>query len=153
MKKMETMELNVKNVISINAIEDMLVTALEGGSNYWYSINRDDLTKMRNWFNAEIQEGRLVRDEYIHYMWMDAMFQGCPLQLPIYDAEETDGDNFEELEPLGYLSMQTIKEGLALVSEHDRNRYASFFPEYNDGDAEDSDVIFQYIVMGEVVFG
>jgi len=150
---METMELNVKNVISINAIEDMLVTALEGGSNYWYSINRDDLTKMRNWFNAEIQEGRLVRDEYIHYMWMDAMFQGCPLQLPIYDAEETDGDNFEELEPLGYLSMQTIKEGLALVSEHDRNRYASFFPEYNDGDAEDSDVIFQYIVMGEVVFG
>lgn len=153
MKTKETMELNVKNVISINAIEDMLVTALEGGSNYWYSINRDDLTKMRNWFNAEIKEGRLVRDESIHYMWMDAMFQGCPLKLPIYDAEESDGDNFEELDPLGYLSMETIKEGLALVSEHDRNRYASFFPEYNDGDAEDSDVIFQYIVMKEVVFG
>lgn len=153
METMETMELNVKNFISINAIENILVTALEGGSNYWYAMNRVDLKAMSDWLEKQIKDGNLERDESIHYKWMDAMFQGCPLQLPIYDAEETDGDNFEELEPLGYLSMQTIKEGLALVSEHDRNRYASFFPEYNDGDAEDSDVIFQYIVMKEVVFG
>lgn len=147
------MEMNVKMEITNNAIEDMLVTALEGGSSYWCSINRDDLTKMRNWFDAEIKEGRLVRDESIHYMWMDAIFQGCPLQLPIYDAEETDGDNFEELEPLGYLSMERIHEGLMLVQKYDQNRFDTYFPEYNNGDAEDSDVIFQYIVMGEVVFG
>lgn len=150
---MDTIE--VKTKINIEAIESMLVTALEGGSNYWYELNSADLKQMRKWLNDKIEKGELQRNKSIHYDWMDAIFQGYPKPLAIYETEEVydnEGD-FSEFEPLGYLSMDNIRKGLELASKDYPEHYNEFFPEYDNGDSTNADVIFQLIVMGDIVFG
>ena len=151
------MTIETKITITNDAIESMLVTALEGGSNYWYEFNAKDLKDARNWLLKEIEEGRLKRNESVHYAWMDSMFQGYPKAIPVYDSEEVydlenDGE-FQDVEPIGYLSMETIKKGLEKASIEYRNRFRQFFPEYEDGDAEDADVLFQLICLDDIVYG
>ena len=157
MEKMEKMIIETKVTITHGEIESMLITALEGGSNYWYEFNAKDLKDARNWLLKEIEEGRLKRNESVHYTWMDAMFQGYSKPIPVYESEEVydlenDGE-FEEVEPIGYLSMETIKKGLEKASIEYPNRFRQFFPEYDNGDAEDADVLFQLIFLNDVVYG
>jgi len=79
---------------------------------------------------------------------MDAMFKGCPHKIAVYDVEED-----EKEEPLGYLSMDNIGKGLQLAMRDYPKVYAQHFPEYNDGDVISADVLFQLMVMGDVVYG
>ena len=115
---METMTIETKMTITNDAIESMLVTAIEGGSNYWFCFDSQELKNARVWLEGKIEKGLLTRNESIHYMWMDAMFQGYPIPFSIYDVEETYGADEEigEFEPIGYLSMETIKKGLEKAS-------------------------------------
>lgn len=154
---MEKMIIETKVAITLGEIESMLITALEGGSNYWYEFNSNDLKDARNWLLKEIEEGRLKRNEYINYTWMDAMFQGYSKPIPVYESEEVydlenDGE-FEEVEPIGYLSMETIKKGLEKASIEYPRQFNQFFPEYTNGDADDADVLFQLICLNDVVYG
>ena len=152
---METMTIETKITITNDAIESMLVTAIEGGSNYWYEFNAKDLKDARNWLLKEIEEGRLKRNESVHYTWMDAMFQGYPNPISVYDVEEVYGeeDDIDDIEPIGYLSMENIKKGLQKASKEYPNQFNQFFPEYVNGDACDADVIFQLICLDNVVYG
>lgn len=151
---MEKMTIQPKLTISNDAIEGMLVTALEGGSNYWYEFDATDLRDARNWLAKEIEEGRLTRNESVHYMWMDAMFQGYPKPIPVYDTEEVYMvDNIEEYEPIGFLSMATIRKGLEKAIVEYQTQYNQFFPEYTNGDSLDADVLFQLICLDDVVYG
>jgi hypothetical protein len=90
-------------------------------------------------------------------MWMDAMFQGYPNPISIYDIEEAyileDEDDFKELEPIGYLSLENIKKGLEKASIEYQPQFIEYFPEYKSGDSEDADVLFQLICLGEIVYG
>ena len=157
METMEKMIIETKVAITHEEIESMLITALEGGSNYWYEFNAQDLADARNWLLKEIEEGRLKRNEYINYTWMDAMFQGYPKAIPVYDSEEAyevgSNEDYEELEPIGYLSMETIKKGLEKASVEYPRQFNQYFPEYVNGDAEDADVLFQLICLNDVVYG
>ena len=154
---METMTIETKITITNDAIESMLVTALEGGSNYWYEFNAKDLNDAKNWLLKEIEEGRLKRNESIHYTWMDAMFQGYPKAIPVYDTEEIygieDEDELEDFEAIGHLSMENIKKGLEKASIEYPNRFRQFFPEYESGDVVDADVLFQLICLDDIVYG
>jgi hypothetical protein len=154
---METMTIETKITITNDAIESMLVTALEGGSNYWYEFNSKDLNDAKNWLLKEIEEGRLKRNESVHYTWMDAMFQGYPKAIPVYDSEEIygveDEDEFEDVEAIGHLSMETIKKGLEKASVEYPSRFRQYFPEYESGDSEDADVLFQLICLDDIVYG
>lgn len=153
-KKTETMTIETK--IQNDAIESMLVTAIEGGSNYWYQFSTQDLKDAKAWFKNEIDEKRLTRNESIHYVWMDAMFQGYPKPIPVYDTDEgydLDEEEFEEIEPIGFLSMENIKKGLQLASYEYPKQFGEFFPEYQSGDADDADVLFQLVCLGDVVYG
>jgi len=154
---METMTIETKITITIDAIESMLVTAIEGGIDYWCYISITDKKKAWTWLKKEIEEKRLTRDESIHYMWMDAMFQGYPHAIRIYDVEEAfeteTYEDFEDIEPIGELSMTNIKKGLEKASKEYPNQFSQYFPEYSNGDAEDADVLFQLICLDEVVYG
>ena len=152
---METMTIETKIEITNDAIESMLVTALEGGSNYWFRLDSQELKNAKGWLESQIEKGLLKRNESVHYMWMDAMFQGYPIPFSVYDVEETYGadEEISEFEPIGYLSMETIKKGLEKASVEYPNRFRQFFPEYVDGDAEDADVLFQMICLNDVVYG
>jgi hypothetical protein len=154
---METMTIEVKIQITNDAIESMLVTALEGGSNYWYDLKSKTLNDAKNWLLKEIEEGRLKRNESVHYTWMDAMFQGYPKAIPVYDSEEIygieDEDELEDVEPIGHLSMENIKKGLEKASKEYPHQFSQYFPEYTNGDADDADVLFQLICLDDVVYG
>jgi hypothetical protein len=151
---METMTIETKITITNEAIESMLVTAIEGGSNYWYEFNTSDLNDAIIWLKKEIDAKRLVRNESIHYYWMDAMLQGYPNPIPVYDTEEVYGSiDYEEFEPVGFLSMENIKKGLEKASVEYTDRFRQFFPEYVSGDADDADVLFQLVCLDDVVYG
>ena len=151
------MIIETKVAITHGEIECMLITALEGGSNYWYEFNAKDLGDARNWLLTEIKEGRLQRNEEFNYYWMDAMFQGYPKAIPVYDSEEAyevgSLEEYQEIEPIGYLSMETIKKGLEKASVEYPKQFNQFFPEYTNGDADDADVLFQLICLNDVVYG
>ncbi len=157
MEKMEKMIIETKVEITEGEIEAMLITAIEGGSNYWYKFRGKHLIEAKNWLLKEIEEGRLQRHEEFNYAWMDAMFQGYPTPIPVYDVEEAYGvefaEDWEQLEPIGYLSMETIKKGLQKASIEYPKQFQQYFPEYVNGDAEDADVLFQLICLNDVVYG
>ena len=146
-------ELKIEMNIPIESIEEILITAMEGGSNYWYIMDGEQ--HCRSWLSEEIKSGRLERNDKIHYKWMDAMFQGCPHKISIYDVEEAneEGEELSELEPLGYLTMDSIAEGLKLAQQDYSEEFSQHIPSYNDGDGDSADVLFQLMVMGEVAYG
>lgn len=146
-------ELKIEMNIPIESIEEILITAMEGGSNYWYIMDGEQ--HCRSWLSEEIKSGRLERNDKIHYKWMDAMFQGCPHKISIYDVEEAneEGEELSELEPLGYLTMDSIAEGLELAQQDYSEEFSQHIPSYNDGDGDSADVLFQLMVMGDVAYG
>lgn len=146
---MKNVELKMDVSIPLEAIEEVLVTALEGGINYWGCLDGEDLNVLYDWLDKKIKAGELKRDDSVHYGWMDAMFQGCPHKVAVYDIEEDDEDE----EPLGYLSMENIGKGLQLAMRDYQSVYAQHFPEYDSGDVISADVLFQLMVMGDVVYG
>ena len=146
---MKNVEFKMDVSIPLEAIEEVLVTALEGGINYWGCLDGEDISVFHKWFEEKIEAGELKRDENIHYRWMDTMFQGCPYKIAVYDVEEDDEDE----EPLGYLSMENIGKGLQLAMRDYPSVYAQHFPEYDSGDVISADVLFQLMVMGDVVYG
>jgi len=145
---MKNVELKMDVSIPLEAIEEVLVTALEGGIGYWGYLDGEDVDVIIKWFNEKLKSHELNRDSSIHYKWMDAMFKGCPHKIAVYDVEEDENE-----EPLGYLSMENIGKGLQLAMRNYPKIYAQHFPEYNDGDVVSADVLFQLMVMGDVVYG
>ena len=120
--------------ITDEMLENVFVTAIEGGSNYWYAIpdSACDIIKSIE-PNAPISVG-LFRTVMKHRIGID-----------IHDVEEDD--------LLGTLSYNKIKE--RLHSAHDdedvmRHLMAIVSDDY---DADSADVVFQYLVMGEIVYG
>jgi len=152
---METMTIETKMTITNDAIESMLVTAIEGGIDYWGTFDDKELKDAKVWLQKQIEKGLLTRNESVHYMWMDAMFQGYPFPIRVYDVEEVYGeeDVIADIEPIGYLSMENIKKGLEKASIEYPNRFRQFFPEYESGDVVDADVLFKLVCLDDVVYG
>lgn len=123
-----------KATISIpeNVIDDVITTALEGGSNYWYFIDQEKVTTPDNF----------KRNEKIHYEILDKVYQGGTLQ--IFDAENTN-------EKLGELSVESIQKGLNLLADKSTKVLYNIVDECYD--AGDADVFFQLAVLGEITFG
>lgn len=113
--------------------EDLLVTALEGGSNYWYLFRDKDaedvLSKTEKGSPFSIRVWQYIKEGNV---------------LEVYDLED-------EEELLGVFSLQSIEEGEKIMFEN-------FFSHYSDAkeeswDAETADVWFQVCLMKDVVFG
>ena len=65
--------------------------------------------------------------------------------MPVYDVED-------EEEKLGVVSSMSLQEGLEKMSLEYPEHFSRCFEEVV-WDAEDADVFFQFITMGEVVYG
>lgn len=112
--------------------EDLLVTALEGGSNYWYYISDEDMDNLL----SKTEKGNPFSIRVWQYIK-----EGN--ELAIYDVES------EEL--LGVISLQSMEEG-------EKNMFENYFEHYSDikegnWDADNADIWFQLCVMKDVVFG
>jgi len=110
--------------------EDLLVGALEGGSNYWYYL--PDLSAIKG-----IKKGEPTAIRIFESVKKGAI-------IPVHDCENED-------EKLGELSMESIKKGEALMKEKSPEHWKNAISD--NSDAETADVWFQYVVLGELTFG
>ncbi len=115
------------NLLTNEQRKNLLIGALEGGSNYWYFLP----------FN----EGHNLRSYSINSIWA-AILEGKTFN--IHDFED-------EGEKLGELNLQNIIDGEWLMYKNSPRNFADILSE-ND-DACTADVWFQYAVLKEITFG
>lgn len=127
----------IKKEIPRSVIEAVFVTALEGGSNYWYFLPDDAVGIIRKAVPKD-------QDKYLSTAFAKAVLDHGA-KVPINDAED-------EEELLGYISASTMQERLQKLAEDDDYNWALDRELKEDGDAESSDVVFQYLAFGEVLF-
>ena len=126
------MVVDIKFDIGRDILESIFVKALEGGSNYWYYLNNENYMKVSKTPTQSPAEA------------VFAAVYDKGIDIEIHDAEN-------EEESLGIISRDTIAERLQrmIATGYSHHLLAEISEE---GDAESSDVCFQFIVMGEYVF-
>jgi len=131
------------NNISKQGREDLLVTALEGGSNYWYFLN--DLKKVNDVTLSE--DG--VKRECLSIRISNAVQE--------HNVEVEVHDNENNADLLGIISVAAMDKAEQLMYDaggHVRELVLSLCTDEEFiADAEDADIWLQYVVMGELRFG
>lgn len=117
--------------VSDERIQDLLTSALEGGSNYWYIIKK-----------YNYPPGQTRQSLGIQFPHTELPFKGGSLLIG-----DIEGD--KEYDKI--LDRSAIQKGLQLMAEKYPKHYADFLSK-ND-DAATGDVFLQLALFGEVVFG
>jgi hypothetical protein len=131
------MEITIKKTISKEILGNIFVTALAGGSNYWYYLADDTIRKIRKSVPKS-------ENPYLSVAILDAILEHN-VEIDIHDAED-------EEEVLGTITKATMQERLQKLANSE-DAWALNNELESNGDATSSDVVFQYIVLGEVTFG
>ena len=134
---MKTSLATINVAVSRETMENIFVTALEGGCNYWYYLSKDAVTRVRKAVPKSEEECLSVaifRAVYDH-----------DVEVPINDIENPS-------EVLGVLKKSELQTRLNKMIE-DGHIDAIVSEIREEGDAETSDIIFQYLVMNEITFG
>jgi hypothetical protein len=131
------MKVSINIELTREVLEDIFVTALEGGSNYWYLIQEEAIKKVR----AVVPDRSIPFSQALFYAVYDHN-----IDVDIHDIEEE-----EDEDAVGTISMTTMNERIQKCATDD-NSWAILNEINENGDATSSDVIFQYIVLGEVVY-
>jgi len=118
--------------ISKENLYDLINTALEGGSNYWYHIEHLPSSLI---YDIEAT-GKPFADAVTDYV-----FDGNSINF--YDAED---DDF-----LGSLTMDNILDAISILKKDYPNYYDDIIDD--NWDAETADVFLQLAVLGEITFG
>ena len=133
------MKFNIEREVSRDVLENIFITALEGGSNYWYYINPENCKKIRDAVSRE--------DEKDFSIAFAKAILDKGISVEIHDIEDIEND-----EPIGVINEDTIMHGLqTMIDEGDG--WALFDEIAEQGDATSSDMCFQYMALGEVVYG
>ena len=112
--------------------EDLTITALEGGSNYWYFL--PDLEMVLK--HKDIKEPLSIK------IFRAAFDRGE--SVPVYDKEDNDG-------LLGMFNRANIDRAWQLMEEKHPRHFGDLMKE--NWDSTTADVWFQLAVMGELVYG
>lgn len=136
--KSSKMEIKIIQGVSREVLEDIFVTAIEGGSNYWYFLSDSAIAKIRRAVSKE-------EDPYLSTAILKAILDH-DVKVAINDAED-------EEEVIGVISRDTMQSRLQLLADSKENKWALERHLREQGDAGSADVVFQYLTMGEVVYG
>lgn len=130
------MKIKIQIEIDESVLEDVFVTAIEGGSNYWYFLSEDAVRLIRKAVPRDVESCLSV-----------AMFKAVMrgVNVPINDVE-----NEEDI--IGWISLETMAERLTDLATSG-NKWALEAHMNEEGDSESADIVFQYLAMGEAVFG
>ncbi len=112
---------------------DLIITALEGGSNYWYLIKENGsnlVTKYKSKHTPCFSEA-----------FYKAIDKGETI--PVHDIENGD--------ELGEINKKSIKLASQILLKEYKHVFANIISE--NYDANDADIWFQLAVMGEVIYG
>ena len=132
--------MKITRTINREALDSVFVTALEGGSNYWYTLSEKATTLVRNAVPKS-------NNPYFASAMLEAIMDHN-VEVPINDVEEED----DEDSVLGVISLKTMNDRLQKLAESD-DAWALDEVLDEEYDSTSADVVFQYIVMGEIVFG
>jgi hypothetical protein len=116
--------------------ENLIIGALEGGSNYWYHLTKNAVAIVNKLCPAD------KKDEPLSIRFWAAIKAGAVI--PINDRENSK-------EELGEISLTSIEKGEQLLADKSPHHLADILSE--DGDAITDDVWFQYCTLGEIVYG
>lgn len=122
--------------IDDSVLEDIFVTAIEGGSNYWYFLSDEAVRLIRKAVPRE-------EEPCLSVATFKAVMKGTII--PINDVENED-------EVIGLISLKAMADRLSKLATSDNREHLLAHIEGN-GDADSADVVFQYLAMGEVVYG
>jgi hypothetical protein len=128
------MQLQVKLNLEYETFENIICTALEGGSNYWYMLG-----DIKGCPLPDEMPDKAPSERIAYGLWHNK-----DAEVEIYDLE-----NEEEL--LGTLTYDSVRERMQLATENHLSELESMIS--GDFDAWTADTLFQVLVMGEVVFG
>ena len=117
-------------------VENVIVTALEGGSNYWYLLKEDSVSLIKN--ATPNMEGEPLAIRMAKAVWE------IGIAIPVYDIEV---DMICVDDKLGEITRESMQKAINAYQENRRHWDMDLI------DASEADWIFQYAVMGEVVFG
>ena len=131
------MKINVTIDIPREVLEGVFITAIEGGSNYWYHIGNEAIDIIRE--AVTDKDGKSFSE-----MLFETVYDHCKT-VPIGDIKDMGG------EPIGVINYNTIKDGLQKMIDTG-DGWALLNEISEQGDAESSDVCFQYMVLGEVIY-
>lgn len=127
------MKITVSSNLDNQVIEDLIITALEGGSNYWYWIEE---------FPSNFPAGNEpLAVRFFDFIWN---FKG---KMKIYDIESDP----KKPELLGTISKESVKEAFNIMAKEYSYNLGNILQD--NWDANDADVLFQLAVMGKVIFG
>jgi hypothetical protein len=137
-------------------IINLFVTALEGGSNYWYYIEFPDKVNTGEPTSEAVGNFILNGGEVIFYDFEIMKDVQKKLSKGYYNIEGgiVDEKLFAEDKQealLGYVDMNSILEGISITKEDYPEVWENILLEQYD--ANDADIFLQLCVMGEVVFG
>lgn len=125
------MEIATTVIIADQRIEDLLCSAVEGGSNYWYTIT-----------GYVYPTGKTANDYKNAFL---PLVEGGAVKFKTLENDEINGAKS------WLLNLDSIKRGLDLMSNKYPRHFNNFIKE-ND-DAETGDVFLQCCLFGEIVFG
>lgn len=131
------MKINVTIDISRDILESVFVTAIEGGSNYWYHIGNEAIDIIRE--AVTDKDGKAFSE-----MLFETVYDHGKA-VPIGDIEDIGG------EPIGELNINTFQERLQKCAQE--NMWAISEEIKCEGDATSSDVIFQYLALNDLIYG
>ena len=122
--------------IDDSVLEDVFVAAIEGGSNYWYHLSINAVCLIRDAVPRE-------EESCLSVATFKAVMKG--VEVPIHDAEDIE-------EQIGLISLETMADRLSKLATSD-DKWALQAHMNEEGDSESADVVFQYLALGEVVYG
>jgi hypothetical protein len=131
------MEVKIIQGVKREVLEDIFVTALEGGSNYWYYLPDESIKAIRKAVPKS-------EDAYISTSILTAILD--------HDVKVAINDSENEDEVLGVITRGTMQARLQLLAESNL-KWALEAHLKGEGDGESADIVFQYLTMGEVVYG
>lgn len=129
--------MEIKINVSREVLEDVFVTALEGGSNYWYFLSKDAVSKIRRAVPKE-------EDPYLSTAILKAILD--------HDVKVAINDADDEENVVGVITKSTMQGRLQLLAESEL-KWALDAHIKEQGDADSADIVFQYLAMGEVIYG
>ncbi len=114
----------VRVEISVAQVESLLVSALEGGSNYWYRIENSKLPKGCQY-------------------WHEVAFGTVGLSISDHMANDKPRR--------GRVTPETMKKGLELMAREYSQAWSAVIND--DADASTGDIFLQLCLFGEVIYG
>ncbi len=123
--------------VSIKNVANLLCAAFEGGSNYWYNIDKSH--KPENFDNTPPADKQFTHISY-------PLNIGGHLVISVKEGvdEEMEGKTF-------ILDLATITLGLWKMAEKSPDHFSNFITENEDSTT--ADVFLQYCIFGEVLYG